>query len=309
MLIKTAGSLGLLCLFSLTTITGVAGITAPMASTYKLSGEDLMRIRASTNEKESTVVQWEGQVLSYKPGEAPAVVFNVLGMNIARAKKSADGTYDLLAREFQLYLDPVTSQVLNVWKNPYSNETVPVVHVANNPVYQTFPAGQDYVAQARPGGIYSFQLAIPLSYPNPLNPAGDPNSPMAPYAGTQKFAAIESFTFTFPASEIMSNSKSLPSMQVYWTRTSPLLPFMATPNTNVTLLFIANGAKVEGGWKNLKPALRDIIDTTLPAYKEAPTERISPGGGVSSWSYFGRPEVFQAYLNGSVFPLPDPPLN
>lgn len=32
-------------------------------ATRKLTGEDLIRIRASTNEHESTVVEWEGQVL------------------------------------------------------------------------------------------------------------------------------------------------------------------------------------------------------------------------------------------------------
>ncbi|KAF5376075.1 hypothetical protein D9615_007710 [Tricholomella constricta] len=279
--------------------------TAAISPTRKLSAEDLMRIRASTDAKQSTIVQWEGQVLSYKPGEQPKVTFNVLGMNIARAVKMADGTYDLLSREFQLYLDPVTDKVINVWQNPYSGKKVPVVHVANNPVYQSFPPGQQYVAKSRPGRLYTLQLSIPLSYPNSLNPTGDLNSPFFPYSGTQKLAAIESFTFTFPASEISGKSKSLPSTQVYWTRTSALLPWMATPNTNTTLLFIGNGAKVAGGWKNLNPVLRDVVKKILPAYKEAPLARTSPGGGVSSWSYFAQPEVFQAYLNGSIFPLRD----
>ena len=61
---------------------------------------------------------------SYKPGEKPSVIFNVHGMNIGRAKKLADGSYDLLARELQLYLDPVTKQVLHTWQNPYSGQSV-----------------------------------------------------------------------------------------------------------------------------------------------------------------------------------------
>ncbi|KAF8056537.1 hypothetical protein FPV67DRAFT_1677925 [Lyophyllum atratum] len=289
---------------------GGAILPPSIPPTRTLDAEDLIRVRASTDEGQSTVVEWQGQVLSYKPGDVPAVIFNVRGMNIARAKKLPDGSYDLLARELQLYLDPVTDQVLHVWHNPYSGNNVTVVHVANNPVYQNFPPANTYQARVQPGGTYTFQLSIPLAYPNPLNPTADPQSPMYPYSGpTQaKYSAIESFTFTFPAAELSSPAESIPSTQVYWTRTSPLLPFMATPTTNTTLLFVASGSKVAAGWMGLNPVVRDVIDKTLPAYKDAPTSRISPGGGVSSWSYFAKPEVFQAYQAGAVFPLPDPPV-
>lgn len=183
-----------------------------------------------------------------------------------------------------------------------------MVHVANNPVYQNFLPTTSYIANALPGGAYSFQLSIPLAYPNPLNPTGDSNSPMYPYSGPyqNKYTAIESFTFTFPSSELSEDSNSVSSTQVYWTRTSPLLPFMATPSTNTSLLFVATGYKVEGGWRGLSSVLQDVVVETLPAYMDAPTERMSAGGGVTSWNYFSRPEVFQAYLDGAKFPIPDP---
>ncbi|RDB27162.1 hypothetical protein Hypma_004568 [Hypsizygus marmoreus] len=301
----------LLSILFLATMNVDAGSNHGTSPTRILSAEDLIRVRASTDERKSTVVEWEGQVLSYKPGEQPAVIFNVRGMNVVRAKKLPNGSYDLLGRELQLYLDPVTNEVLHVWTNPFSGNTVPVVHVANNPVYQNFPAASTYSARGLPGGAYTFQLSIPLAYPNPLNPTASPDSPFYRYTGPYqaKYSAIESFTFTFPGSELASrNSKSVPSMQVYWTRTSPLLPFMDTPNTNTTLLFIATGSKVQEGWKGLHPTVKNVIKNTLPAYKEAPTERLSPGGGVTSWSYFAKPEVFSAYLAGATFPLPDPPV-
>lgn len=116
---------------------------AAILSTRTLSTEDLIRVRASTDEGQSTIVEWQGQVLyvcsslscmfypselihdrSYKPGEAPAVIFNVRGMNIARAKKLQNGSYDLLSRDLQLYLDPVTNEILHTWHNPYSGENV-----------------------------------------------------------------------------------------------------------------------------------------------------------------------------------------
>ncbi|KAG6917498.1 hypothetical protein DXG01_002362 [Tephrocybe rancida] len=281
------------CLLPVLLFSGIVH-AVQLPTTYTLSAEDLIRVRASTNENRSTVVEWNGQVLSYKPGDVPTVLFHVQGMNIARAKKLADGGYDLLTREVQLYLNATTNEVLHVWHNPYSGQDV--------------PAATAYQARYQPGGTYTFQLSIPLAYPNPLNPTGDPSSPLYPYSGpTQaKYSAIESFTFTFSGAEFISGVNSIPSTQVYWTRTSPLLPFMATPATNVSLLFVASGSKVEGGWQKLSSAaVRDIIATNLTAYKDAPTERVTLGGGVSSWSYFAQPAVFQAYLNGSTFPLPD----
>jgi hypothetical protein len=132
---------------------------------------------------------------------------------------------------------------------------------------------------------------------------------MYPYSGPYqaKYTAIESFSFTFPGSELREDTISVPSTQVYWTRTSPLLPFMATPSTNTSLLFVATGYKVKGDWRQLNSVVRDVVENTLPAYMDAPTERMSVGGGVTSWSYFARPEVFQAYSAGAEFPLPDPP--
>ncbi|KAG6917499.1 hypothetical protein DXG01_002363 [Tephrocybe rancida] len=279
-----------------------------LPSTRSLDAEAFARIRASTDESKSTVVEWQGQVLSYLPGDRPKLVFNVQGMSIARVKKLENGSYDLMGREVQLYLDPKTNEVLHTWHNPWSDQDVTVVHVANNPIYQNFPAASAFEARSQPGGNYSLQINIPLAYPNPLNPSADSTSPMYPYTGPQAlYSAIESFTFSFPGAELDSAADSVPSVQVYWTRTSPLLPFMATPATNVTLLFVANGAKVEGGWQNLSPILRNVIEVTLPAYKDAPTSRDRPGGGVSSWSYFARPEVLQAYKDGTTFPLPDLP--
>ncbi|KAG6856609.1 hypothetical protein H0H87_002564 [Tephrocybe sp. NHM501043] len=278
--------------------------------TRTLSATDLVRIRASTDESKSTVIEWRGQVLSYQPGERPQVLFNIQGMSITRAKKLDNDSYDLLTREVQLYLDPTTSEVLHTWHNPWTGHDVTVVHVANNPVYQNFPASSAFEAHAQPGGTYTFHLSIPLAYPNPLNPTGDPASPTAPYAGPQAlYSAIESFTFTFPLAELDGPAPSLPSMHVHWTRASPLLPFMASPATGAALVCVANGAKVERGWEGLSPVLRDVVEARLPAYKEAPTERDRPGGGVSSWSYFARPEVLRAYEDGARFPLLDPPVD
>ena len=49
--------------------------------------------------------------------------------------------------------------------------------------------------------------------------------------------------------------------------------------------------------------LRDVVENVLTSHKEAPKERIRPGGGVTSWSFFTRPDVFEAWKNGTEFPI------
>ncbi|KAF2105197.1 hypothetical protein BDV96DRAFT_655866 [Lophiotrema nucula] len=273
-----------------------------------VGAEDVIRIRASTDESKSTFVEWIGQTLIYKPGQTPSVAFNVVGMNVARAKKLEDGSYDILAKEIQLYLDPKTNAILHTWTNPFTSENVNVIHVQNSPVYQTIPTTTAYTARSLPNNYYTFAFNIPLAYPNPLNPTNDPNSPFRPYQGSYQalYSAIESFAFTFPSSELANRKlEGLPSSQIYWTRTSPLLPWMNSPDTNATLLFIADGNKVSRGWKGLSPILRGVIEDTLPGYKEAPLNRTRPGGGVTSWSFFTQPDVFAAWKNGMEFPVPE----
>jgi hypothetical protein len=45
-----------------------------------------------------------------------------------------DGQWWLITRELSYYLDPKTSEKLTHWTNPFTNEIVNVVHVANDPV-------------------------------------------------------------------------------------------------------------------------------------------------------------------------------
>jgi hypothetical protein len=243
-------------------------------------------------------------------------------MNVARAKKLQDGSYDLLARELQLYLDPTTNEVLHTWTNPFTQEnvtgvpfvsrdaisivlTIPVIHVQNNPTYQTIPSSSSYPLTSLAGGYKSLTYNIPLAYPNPLNPSNDPNSRFAPFQGSYQalYSAVECFTFSFASSELATpNLSSIPSTQIYWTRTSPMLPWMKSPDTNATLLFTGKGYKVNS-FEDLDATTRSVIEETLPAYKVAPEERIATGGGVTSWNFFTNEEVFERWLNGTHFPI------
>ena len=74
-----------------------------------------------------------------------------------------------------LYLDPETREVLETWTNPWTGETVEVVHVANDPVnmhrpfhaYDENGEGYSFDGLVRNGRVI-VSSAYPLFYPNPL---------------------------------------------------------------------------------------------------------------------------------------------
>lgn len=60
MIINLAGLLSALLIF---TMSVEAATSHGIAPTRNLYAQDLIRVRASTDERQSTVVEWQGQVL------------------------------------------------------------------------------------------------------------------------------------------------------------------------------------------------------------------------------------------------------
>ncbi|MEJ2534852.1 MAG: DUF1838 family protein, partial [Gammaproteobacteria bacterium] len=86
---------------------------------------------------------WQGVVYSRLPGEKDRHLFNVQGMNMRQCARFEDPVRGLgfrsVSREVMLYLDPETNEVLRSWENPWTGETVEVIHVHNDPVNSRAP--------------------------------------------------------------------------------------------------------------------------------------------------------------------------
>ncbi|MHC5833659.1 MAG: DUF1838 family protein, partial [Nostoc sp.] len=87
---------------------------------------------------ESTFLIWKGKIYAFIPGEKKQLLFKMLGLSVSRCIPTAEGSWDFTSRELTYYLNPKTDEVLSKWENPWTGETVPVIHVANNPVQGTF---------------------------------------------------------------------------------------------------------------------------------------------------------------------------
>ena len=86
---------------------------------------------------------WEGYLYSRAPGEKDRQLFAVVGINTRQCERHVDPVrgagFRSISREIMVYLDPATGEIIDTWKNPWTGETVEVIHVANDPVNMRQP--------------------------------------------------------------------------------------------------------------------------------------------------------------------------
>lgn len=300
--IKTAAPAGLRTGAVLAAI-GLAGCTAARpparpvapASDRVATVDEVVRTRCDRDGRD-VITTWRGTVYSFVPGERQRALFQVVGMNVARCLHDVKGWF-LTSRELMYYLDPDTGRVLERWTNPWTGESVPVVHVANALVQMRLGGG----APLRPAGeLATIAIDVPLFYPNALARSED----LAAYSPTPNYQAGEFFGLTAPANQIEdARAASVRDLQIAWFRISPWLPWMNMGDRAGQLVISAHGRKVPS-IADLPDTLRDEITLRLPRYARAPACFVDLPNE-TSWTYFAA--HVDAYRAGARFPLPEPP--
>jgi hypothetical protein len=263
----------------------------------KSSVENFIKIRCSLT-GENQIFTFRGSVFNYIEQQKPKLLFKVLGFNIARCIKKDNKDWVLLTRELMYYLDPISEEKLSTWKNPYTNETVNVVHVSNDPV-------NNYMGNIPIEKISSdtglIIIDVPLFYPNPLYE--DPK--FKDFSGKNKFyEAGEFFKFYFNLNELAEaeakNKNKIENVSISWNRDSPYFPWMKMKDINGHLVISAFGAKTEN-FESFPLWLKMELKMRLKKYMDAPMEFIEPNE--TSFTYFK--QNFESYINWEQFPLED----
>lgn len=232
------------------------------------------RLQCGEKDGETAVYHWAGNVYSRVPGERDRLLFKGEGMNVRRCVEVTDpqrGTgWRMVSREIMLYLDPETGEVLDRWTNPWTDETVEVMQIHNDPVNgrPNFPRGADgapfKLGSLREGGPYVFMpFEAPLFYTNPL--AGDYQE----YVGNM-YHAMEIFDFAALKSELYDTGKPTAYPTISWVRISGWMPWMKMGGRDGQMVFNAMGRKLPGGFEELPAALKDEIRENYPEYTDAP---------------------------------------
>ncbi|KAI9320084.1 hypothetical protein BX666DRAFT_1368680 [Dichotomocladium elegans] len=262
----------------------------------------LLRLRYSIDPEADTFFEWEGSILkcsAFLPDEPPKKVFYCVGMNVGKAA-IANGMLQATSRELTYYCDPVTRQKLTHWDNPWTGEkSLPVVHIANDPVQMAFPASIPLDVRTNPYTKTTKVLTeIPLFYPNPLATADGKFDAFDP---AKMYQAAELFTFTCATEDADAKARTVPSAEVNWTRVSRFSPFMKMGDRRGYLVFHCTGNKLppNATYRDLRsPILRDELEHRLDRYRHAPKQYDAALKSQSSWTYFR--ENFDLYQQGEA---------
>lgn len=265
-----------------------------VAQTQELDAQCWVKTRSSLEQSESTFLTWKGKIYSFIPGEKRKLLFKMVGVSVSRCIPVEAGSWDFTSRELTYYLHPETEEILQKWENPWTGETVPVLHVANNPVQGHFKG--KFPAQVE-GDSTTFVFDIFPTYPNPL--AEEPK--FREYSPYETYQAAELFKLTVPTADLFNPElTSVSQLRLSWDRIGQWLPWMKMSDRPGNLIYSAVGSKVNG-LTQLPQLLQDEINHRVPLYKQAPKAFIE-GEDMTSWLYFQK--HFDAYLAGEIFPLP-----
>lgn len=264
-------------------------------SIQEFEARDWVKVRNSLDATQ-TFLTWTGSIYAFVPGEPRKRLFKIVGMSVSRCIAKEDNSWDFTSRELTYYLDPATGEILRKWENPWTGDTLPVVHVANSPVQGhfkgNFPAKVD-------GEMTTFMFDLFPTYPNPLAE----EAKFADYSPNPIYQAAELFKLIVPTEDLRNSEKNTVSKLILsWDRIGPWLPWMKMGNRAGNLIYSASGLKVNG-FSDLPQLLQDEINSRVPLYKNAP-ESLSEDKDMTSWNYFKK--HFEAYLSGSDFPIPEP---
>ena len=245
------------------------------------------KIHCSLEDNDPVTYMWQGRGYARIPGERDKLLFRVLGMNVRQCVTVDDpekgAGYRLVSREIMLYLEAQTGEILREWNNPWTGETVEVLHVANDPVNQRpqFPVGRDGAERIFAPLVIDdtafMAFEVPLFYTNPLG--GD----YQPYVGNS-YHATEIFDFTADINDIADLSRNTAAVSVAWVRIAPWLPWMKMGGRAGLMYFNAVGKKLKS-WDDLPDLMKDEIKASYPEYT-APPAGDDTRANETSWTYF-----------------------
>jgi hypothetical protein len=244
------------------------------------------RLWCTETDGEPVFWTFNGEAYSRRMGEKDQMLFKVFGYNTRTCGAITDPEkgkgFRSVSRELLLYVDPKTGKALSKWTNPWSGETVDVLHVANDPVSGDFflkgRDGQPIKWTAQMLGGHWFQTStIPLFYPNPLGGAFQ-----AEVGGV--YRATEMFNFMGDLKSLTQPGFKTADVNVGWVRHSDWLPWMKMSGREGFIYFHTAGRKMMS-FDDMPQVVKDEIAKHYPEYRNPPppTDRRP---NVTSWSYY-----------------------
>ena len=216
-----------------------------------------------------------GQILARRQAMPDQRILDVQALNTSACKTFEDPKrgpgYRSVSREIMFYIDPATGKILDTWKNPFTGETVDVIHMFNDPVNMAEPK-YAYDKDGKPVAPWPGRIVGGMAHIERANNFFR-DSPMGgeyqDYVGG-KYSVLELRSFLIPVADWLDTSKPTP-VQGYsvWSRIGPWLPWMKMAGREGSTALTSTWFSA-ASMKDVPEPLRSEVLNKYPTFATAP---------------------------------------
>lgn len=289
-------------------------------TTARGNREAFARLQGNLDFSKTKYGWYRGKALGVRPGEPIRDLVGFTGFSCTKLLPNDGevGGYKKVLREVGFYYDLKSGEIIEEWLNPYFNETVKVVPIANDPFniiisdFHPDPPAYGGLNQSRPprrelmlpfsrrGDTLNLFSHINLFYPSALNPARWPRENGNPFA-----QVTEIFLYNINWADMQNRRKTSVEYNGSWNRITPWLPWMLMGTTPGHICYAA----YMGAYDDINRIDRKVLDYCqkhFPQYLEAPDKWEEPS--LSSLEWYARSQYPAPVKPGQSLSAPPPEL-
>lgn len=245
-----------------------------------------VRLLGDTSGQRDSINWYKGAIFSVVGDDtANQLLFGFEGFSVCRTILQPDGSFRNLQREVLYYTNPRTGEIIETWKNPFTDEQVDVVHVYNDPVNSTYAT-----VFKQKFGEHSEEVSFPFILPwtvmgdtvmtvfdvnhrwrNVLDP-----SVWKRESASTHVRVCETLSMYTSLADLENPSLTSIGYNGAWQRMSPWCPWMLMGQRPGHLFYRAHYRKILTGLDGLPAPLRSYTERRFPAYLAAPTAWVEP---------------------------------
>ncbi len=252
--------------------------------------DTFVRIDADIDPAKEKCGWLKGRAYGVRDNEKVRPLFEVEGFSFTRTKRLEDGSYRRMLREIVFYRDLETGKILETWHNPYTNEHVKVVPIANDPfnftIGQWAPEPPSYGGLNKdrpprrpflqnwtwgPNGTMILRSDIDLLYPNALQPSKWVRESSGPMNRVS-----EHFIYVVNRKDVENPKLTHIPHIGSWSRVTPWLPWMLMGQAPGHVNYFTNFQTIENGVAGLPADLVAAARARGEKWLSAPTEDYGP---------------------------------
>ena len=251
--------------------------------------EAYARLQGNTDTSKTKYGWVKGICLGTKDGERVRELFGFEVASACKLQRNPDTNYMKLLREVGYYTDLKTGQFIDEWMNPYTNETVKVVKITNDPfnhaVADHYPdppsfGGLNKEKPPRRPFLLKWTIAtkttllletdIHLFYPNALDPEKWPRE-----SAGKMLRASEMYRYVIRVEDMADMTKTSVEYTGTWNRITPWLPWMLNGQMQGHITYIT----MMGGFDDMTSIPAKLLEHTKkndPKFLVAPEKDEGP---------------------------------